>query len=112
MKREREGRSAGPRGPAAPVQSNTTTSSTAASEEPNKKGRVLEFESLHLSALPSQPLYELSFMHADHVTHVLVTPHTNFVVTASADGRVKFWKKKPQGERPSHMSDVSSTTTT
>jgi peptidylprolyl isomerase domain and WD repeat-containing protein 1 len=31
-------------------------------------------------------MYEKSYMHRDVVTHVLVTPGTDFVVTASADG--------------------------
>lgn len=36
-------------------------------------------------------------MHAAPVTHVLVTPGTAFVVTGSRDGRLKFWKKRPEG---------------
>eukprot|EP00122_Pirum_gemmata_P004783 Pgem_evm1s4358 len=32
-------------------------------------------------------------MHRDVISHVLVTPKTNFVVTASQDGHLKFWKK-------------------
>jgi peptidylprolyl isomerase domain and WD repeat-containing protein 1 len=31
-------------------------------------------------------------MHRDVVTHVLVTP-TDFIITASQDGHIKFWKK-------------------
>ena len=41
-------------------------------------------------------MYERSYMHRDHVTHVLTTP-TDFVITASRDGQVKFWKKRFEG---------------
>jgi peptidylprolyl isomerase domain and WD repeat-containing protein 1 len=35
-------------------------------------------------------------MHREQVTHLVVT-RTEFVITASIDGVVKFWKKQPQG---------------
>lgn len=35
-------------------------------------------------------------MHRDVITHVVVTK-TDFVVTASIDGHVKFWKKMEEG---------------
>jgi peptidylprolyl isomerase domain and WD repeat-containing protein 1 len=59
--------------------------------------QVLEFQELYLAALPNQARYEQSFMHAEHVTHVAVAQATAFVITASTDGRVKFWKKKTEG---------------
>lgn len=43
--------------------------------------------------LPTANMYELSYMHRDVVTHTLVTPGTDFVITASSEGIVKFWKK-------------------
>ena len=55
--------------------------------------KVAENELLFLQNLPSSEAYERSFMHRDIVTHVLVTPFTDFIVTASADGHIKFWKK-------------------
>ncbi|XP_004924238.1 peptidylprolyl isomerase domain and WD repeat-containing protein 1 isoform X1 [Bombyx mori] len=61
-----------------------------------KKRKVLEFETLYLENLPSSETYERSFMHRDIVTHVLVTK-TDFVVTASQDGHLKFWKKQEEG---------------
>lgn len=65
---------------------------------PVKKVRkVLPNEGLYLKNLPSSEAYEKSFMHRDTVTHVVVTPITDFVVTASCDGHVKFWKKLPGG---------------
>jgi peptidylprolyl isomerase domain and WD repeat-containing protein 1 len=45
-----------------------------------------------LGNLPSGENYEKSFMHRDVVTHVMVTP-TDFIITASQDGHIKFWKK-------------------
>ena len=64
-----------------------------------RQRRVLSsaLEALHLKALPSAEMYESSFMHRDHVTHVVVCPGTDFIVTASRDGHVKFWKKLLRG---------------
>ncbi|XP_052743857.1 peptidylprolyl isomerase domain and WD repeat-containing protein 1 [Bicyclus anynana] len=61
-----------------------------------KKKKVLEFESLYLENLPSSETYEKSYMHRDVVTHVVVTK-TDFVITASQDGHLKFWKKQEEG---------------
>jgi len=63
---------------------------------PEKKRRVLEYEAVYLDNLPMGVNYERSFMHRDMVTHVKVTP-TDFVVTASQDGHIKFWKKMEVG---------------
>jgi peptidylprolyl isomerase domain and WD repeat-containing protein 1 len=49
-----------------------------------------------LSRLPSSEMYERSYMHRDWVTHVVIT-RTDFVITASRDGQLKFWKKMPTG---------------
>ena len=69
-------------------------------------------------ALPCAALYERSYMHREVVTHVLVrlarlglygvywvidspllrsqvTPRTDFIITGSSDGVLKFWKKLP-----------------
>ncbi len=35
-------------------------------------------------------------MHVGEVNHVRVTPKTDFIVTTSIDGQLKFWKKKPK----------------
>lgn len=35
-------------------------------------------------------------MHRDIITHVVVSK-TDFVITASCDGHVKFWKKMEEG---------------
>ncbi|XP_026320592.1 peptidylprolyl isomerase domain and WD repeat-containing protein 1 isoform X2 [Hyposmocoma kahamanoa] len=40
--------------------------------------------------------YERSYMHRDVVTFVVMTK-TDFVITASQDGHLKFWKKQEEG---------------
>lgn len=62
-------------------------------DEPQKKKRkVLEYEQLHLKNLPNIECYEKSYMHRDVITHIVVTK-TEFIITGSCDGHVKFWKK-------------------
>ena len=61
------------------------------------KRKTLEYESLYLDNLPSAKMYEKSYMHRDIVSHTIVTPVTQFIITASIDGHVKFWKKMEQG---------------
>jgi len=60
-----------------------------------KKRKTLEFQQLFLDNLPSATAYEKSYMHMAEVSHVRFTK-TNFLITASADGHIKFWKKKPK----------------
>lgn len=57
---------------------------------------VLEFEKLFLENLPNTECYEKSYMHRDVITHLVVTK-TDFIITASNDGHVKFWKKMEEG---------------
>ena len=49
-----------------------------------------------MGRLPSCELYELSYMHRDEITHHAMTP-TDYYITASKDGFVKFWKKNDSG---------------
>ena len=46
--------------------------------------------------LPSSHHYERSLMHRDVVNFVFTTS-TDFLLTTSMDGHVKFWKKTPTG---------------
>eukprot|EP01117_Protostelium_nocturnum_P018673 TRINITY_DN7855_c0_g1_i1.p1 TRINITY_DN7855_c0_g1~~TRINITY_DN7855_c0_g1_i1.p1 ORF type:complete len:617 (-),score=251.02 TRINITY_DN7855_c0_g1_i1:38-1888(-) len=62
-----------------------------------KKKKVLKFEKIYVDQLPNGEFYEKSWMHRDVLTHVQVTKRTNFIITASQDGHVKFWKKEPLG---------------
>jgi len=61
-----------------------------------KKQKVLEFESVYLDCLPNAEMYERSYMHRDTVTHVVVAS-SDFFITASIDGHIKFWKKQSEG---------------
>lgn len=68
----------------------------AAAEPRIKKIKVLEHEQMYLENLPCAEYYEKSYMHRDTVTHVVVTK-TDFIVTGSCDGHIKFWKKQEEG---------------
>ncbi|VDN02587.1 unnamed protein product [Thelazia callipaeda] len=57
------------------------------------KKKVLPYEDAYLRSVPRATLYEKSFMHRETITYVIATP-TNFIITASTDGHLKFWKKK------------------
>lgn len=61
-----------------------------------RQKRPLQFEQAFLDSLPSAHMYEKSYMHRDVVTHVAVSA-AEFFITGSADGHLKFWKKKAVG---------------
>lgn len=65
--------------------------------EATRKRKTLAYEELYLAALPHSPRYEVSFMHRSHVSHVAASDRSAFVVSASSDGRINFWKKKSEG---------------
>ncbi|MCJ1404608.1 hypothetical protein MMC11_007834 [Xylographa trunciseda] len=67
------------------------------SSAPKKKRRKLPYEKLYISALPSSPRYSKSLMHKDQLSFVTMTPFTDFLITSSVDGVVKFWKKDAVG---------------
>jgi peptidylprolyl isomerase domain and WD repeat-containing protein 1 len=64
---------------------------------PAKKRKVLKHEASYLEGVPSASMYERSFMHRDTVTHVAVAAACDMLLTGSADGHLKFWKKRPGG---------------
>lgn len=67
------------------------------SSAPKKKKRKLPYEKLYISALPSSPRYSKSLMHKEQLSYVTMTPFTDFLITSSIDGVVKFWKKNAIG---------------
>ncbi|KAI3545065.1 cyclophilin type peptidyl-prolyl cis-trans isomerase/CLD, partial [Colletotrichum filicis] len=68
------------------------------SEAPKKKKRrVLPYEKLYIAALPKSTRYSKSLMHKEQLSFVTVTPLTDFIITSSVDGVVKFWKKVAEG---------------
>ena len=86
---------------------------TLPSDAPKKKKRKLPHEKLYISALPSSPRYSKSLMHKDQLSFVTVTPSTDFLITSSIDGVVKFWKKTAVGiesvkEFKAHSGEIKS----
>ena len=67
------------------------------STAPKKKRRKLPYEKLYISALPKSLRYSKSLMHKDQLSFVSITPLTDFLITSSVDGVVKFWKKVAVG---------------
>jgi peptidylprolyl isomerase domain and WD repeat-containing protein 1 len=82
-------------------------------EAPKKKRRVLPYEKLYISSLPKSTRYSKSLMHKEQLSFVTFTPLTEFLVTCSTDGVIKFWKKIARGiefvkEFKAHASEVTS----
>ncbi|CAG8444879.1 5545_t:CDS:10 [Acaulospora morrowiae] len=67
-----------------------------ANDLPKKKKRVLQHEKLYLERIPSADMYERSYMHRDVLNYIAVT-RTDFIITTSIDGHLKFWKKNDHG---------------
>lgn len=67
------------------------------SVSPKKKRRILPYEKLYISALPTSARYSKSLMHKEQLSFVTMTPLTDFLITSSVDGYVKFWKKGSEG---------------
>jgi peptidylprolyl isomerase domain and WD repeat-containing protein 1 len=63
------------------------------STAPKKKKRKLPYEKLYVAALPGATRYSKSLMHREQLCFTTFTPHTDFLITSSIDGVVKFWKK-------------------
>lgn len=61
-----------------------------------KKKKVLPYEKVYLENLPNAESYEKSYMHRDCISHLVVTK-SDFVITGSVDGHIKFWKKDDCG---------------
>jgi peptidylprolyl isomerase domain and WD repeat-containing protein 1 len=76
----------------------TTTTTTTSRPPPSKKPRKeIPIDPVLSARLPSADMYEKSYMHRAQVTHVATTSKTDFIITASSEGYVKFWKKVPLG---------------
>ena len=86
---------------------------TLPSDAPRKKKRKLPHEKLYISALPASVRYSKSLMHKDQISFITVTPATDFLITSSIDGVVKFWKKAAVGiesvkEFKAHVGEIKS----
>lgn len=78
-----------------------------------KKRRVLPYEDLYISALPKSARYSKSLMHKEQLSYLTMTPLTDFLITTSVDGVVKFWKKVAEGiefvkEFKAHQGEIRS----
>lgn len=58
-----------------------------------QRSNIVEYHDLVLSGLPASDLYELSYMHRETVNNIISAPKTDFLITVSIDGHIKFWKK-------------------
>jgi len=62
---------------------------------PKKRRKKMQNEDVFLNKLPSANQYEFSYLHRDTLTKLVCTKRNDFVLTASRDGWLKFWKKVP-----------------
>ncbi|OTA54274.1 hypothetical protein K449DRAFT_417049 [Hypoxylon sp. EC38] len=79
---------------------------------PKKKRRILPHEKLYIEALPKSVRYSKSLMHKEQLSFVNMT-RSEFLITTSIDGVVKFWKKVAEGiefvkEFKAHQGEVHS----
>ena len=99
MKRAREEEAdASPPGeppPGAPAAASPSSDPAAVARQ-ERQERQERLARLALGELPDAEMYEKSYMHRDAVTHLVVTA-SDFLVTASRDGQLKFWKKQQTG---------------
>lgn len=58
------------------------------------KRKITQTVLQNLTALPEAKIYEVSYMHKDTVCNVKFAKKTDFLITSSKDGHVKFWKKQ------------------
>ena len=84
-------------------------------EAPKKKRRKLPYEKQYIAALPKSSRYSKSLMHRDQLSFCNFTPHTDFLITSSVDGYVKFWKTVSGGiefvkEFKAHNGEIKSVT--
>ncbi|QIX00235.1 hypothetical protein AMS68_005752 [Peltaster fructicola] len=82
-------------------------------DAPKKKRKRLPYEKEYVGALPSASRYSKSLMHKDQLAFCTITPHTDFLITSSIDGYIKFWKKTTGGvefvkEYKAHEGEINS----
>ena len=83
------------------------------SAAPKKKKRKLPYEKHYLAALPTSTRYSKSLMHKEQLSFVTMTPFSDFLITSSIDGVIKFWKKGTESvefvkEFKAHSGDIRS----
>lgn len=67
-----------------------------------EQSRTLPHARAYLAALPRSPRYRLSYMHRNLVTRLIAAHRVGFLISASADGQLKFWARASSNpaERP------------
>ncbi|TNV83648.1 hypothetical protein FGO68_gene5279 [Halteria grandinella] len=65
-------------------------------QNPHQSKKRAALDHHYLSQLPSADMYERSYQHREILTHVMVSHRHDFLITLSADGYLKFWKKVQQ----------------
>ncbi|EPQ27828.1 uncharacterized protein PFL1_04573 [Pseudozyma flocculosa PF-1] len=80
-------------GPMPPPADGAAAAAATSNSHRAKKPKTLPYTSTYLSHLPSADRYYKSLMHRDTINFVTLTAHTDFLITSSVDGHVKFWKK-------------------
>lgn len=69
------------------------TDDVAAIEHEEKKSKVIQKAPLQIWDVPTAGHYQVSFMHRRVVTGIVTSLKYGYVLTASQDGIVKFWKR-------------------
>ncbi|KNG77919.1 cyclophilin [Plasmodium falciparum IGH-CR14] len=62
-------------------------------QEKMKKKKIRINNDIYLKNLPTNKNYQVSYMHTDIVTHVVVSNKKKYIITASLNGIIKFWYK-------------------
>jgi peptidylprolyl isomerase domain and WD repeat-containing protein 1 len=94
-----------------PPEEDEVTSDARQQQSAKKKKRPIS----DFRDIPTPAHYQVSFMHRSAVTHVITSWKHAYVVTASSDGIVKFWKRTqvvPPEQKPQDQKQSGSTTTT
>ncbi|KAL7068557.1 peptidyl-prolyl cis-trans isomerase, cyclophilin-type family protein [Cryptosporidium serpentis] len=71
----------------------------------NNEGKTKSSNYIYPISLPCGELYEYSFMHRSQISHIVCSSKTGFVVTASIDGIIKFWKNINLKKKPDDYKD-------
>lgn len=63
------------------IQADATQNAQTELDGRSRKSKQVEFEQLYLANLPSSEGYERSYMHREHITHVVSASKSDFVIT-------------------------------
>lgn len=75
------------------IDSFTTQQNIDVNSASKRKKTIAYDESLFIPHIPTASLYERSYMHRSPIVKVVASAVTDFILTASHDSQVKFWRK-------------------